>query len=100
MEIDIKEINGVIAAELKGSLDSQSAAACKEALQPLFDKADGKLLIDCKELEFISSSGLRLFLALYKETVSKGGEISFENVNSEIKCIFELTGFAKSFNIK
>jgi anti-sigma B factor antagonist len=53
--------------------------------------------MDCTDLDFISSSGLRLFLALRKETIAKGGSITIKGVSPEIKQVFTITGFYSLF---
>ena len=56
--------------------------------------------IEINEIEYISSSGLRLFLTLRKETAAKGGKVVIQNINDEIKKVFMMTGFFNLFEIK
>jgi anti-sigma B factor antagonist len=58
------------------------------------------ITLDCKDLEYISSSGLRLFLTIRKETAAKGGKVIIENISEEIKKVFMMTGFFNLFEIK
>ena len=44
-------------------------------MQPLMDSADKDIVLDCTGLEYISSSGLWLFLALRKEVAKEGGHL-------------------------
>ena len=53
----------------------------------------------CKDLEYISSSGLRLFLTIRKEASSKDGKVIIKNINDEIKKVFMMTGFFNLFEI-
>jgi anti-sigma B factor antagonist len=50
-------------------------------------------------LEYISSSGLRLFLTIRKETTGKGGNVIIKNINDDIKKVFMMTGFFNLFEI-
>jgi anti-sigma B factor antagonist len=50
-------------------------------------------------LEYISSSGLRLFLTIRKEVAAKGGTITIQNINEDIKKVFMMTGFFNLFTI-
>ena len=100
METIITEENGKLTAILKGRLDTLSAAYCEHDLAPLKENADKEVELECSNLEYISSSGLRIFLSLLKEVKSKGGVLTLTHVNSEIRNIFSITGFHKLFTIK
>ena len=100
MTIEIKEQNGGLTALMNGRLDTPAAVQAVKDMQPLMDNADKEITLDCSKLEYISSSGLRLFLSLRKETAAKGGKVIIENINDEIKKVFMMTGFYNLFEIK
>ena len=87
-------------AYFDGRLDTPAAIKAQQEMSPLMEKADKVITIDCTQLEYISSSGLRLFLALRKETAAKGGKVVIQNINDEIKKVFMMTGFFNLFEIK
>lgn len=100
MIFDIQENNGTINAALKGRLDTAAAAAASSEIQPLIDHADKEIVIDCKELEYISSSGLRLLLTVRKATIAQGGKVVMKNINDDIRQVFTMTGFMSLFEIQ
>jgi anti-anti-sigma factor len=100
MTIEIKEQNGGLTALMDGRLDTPASVQAAKDMQPLMDNADKEITLDCTKLEYISSSGLRLFLSLRKETSAKGGKVIIENINDEIKKVFMMTGFYNLFEIK
>jgi anti-sigma B factor antagonist len=100
MTIDIKEQNGGYLALMNGRLDTPAAVQATRDMQPLMDHADKEITLDCTKLDYISSSGLRLFLSLRKEAAAKGGKVVIENINDEIKKVFMMTGFYSLFEIK
>ncbi len=100
MNIDIKELNGGYTAVLQGRLDTPAAVKAQQSIAPLIENANKVITLDCTQLEYISSSGLRLFLTLRKETTAKGGKVIIENINDEIKKVFMMTGFFNLFEIK
>ena len=100
MTIDIKEQNGGYTALMDGRLDPPAAIQAGKDMQPLMDNADKEITLDCTKLDYISSSGLRLFLSLRKEAAAKGGKVIIENINDEIKKVFMMTGFFNLFEIK
>jgi len=86
-------------AALSGRLDTPAAVKAQQEITPLLENADKTITIDCTDLEYISSSGLRLFLTIRKETASKGGKVVIKNINDEIKKVFMMTGFFNLFEI-
>ena len=87
-----------VCVKLQGRLDTTASIEVTPDFQNLSQYATGKLLIDCSELEYISSSGLRLFLALRKEVATQGGTLQIMNLSDEILQIFRITGFISLFD--
>lgn len=81
--------------EISGWLDTQTAPELEAALDEL-DPAVTELTIDMKELEYISSAGLRQIVAAHKKMDSK---LTIKNVSPEIMDVFNMTGFGKRLNI-
>ena len=52
------------------------------------------------DLEYISSSGLRVILALYKNLKSKGGNLKIVNVSNTIMELFSMTGMSDYLDIE
>ena len=97
MVLTITQNEGQVTGKLSGRLDTAASQQFAVDMEPLMDNADKHVVLDCSELEFISSSGLRLFLALRKATISKGGDITITGVSPEIKQVFTITGFYSLF---
>ena len=100
MTLDIKEQNGGMVATFSGRLDTPSAVKAQQEIAPLLENADKEIILDCEKLEYISSSGLRLFLSIRKEVVRKGGKMIVENINDYIRKVFQMTGFINLFEIR
>ncbi|MCQ2413464.1 MAG: STAS domain-containing protein [Clostridia bacterium] len=58
------------------------------------------LTLDFSELEYISSAGLRVILAVQKKMMGKSGELVIQNVNPEVNEVFEITGFSDILTIR
>lgn len=82
---------------LIGRLDTAAANDFATEMQPLMDNADKEITLVCNELEFISSSGLRLLLTLRKATMAKGGKVIISGVNADVSQVFTITGFNTLF---
>ena len=100
MIFDIKEENGGMTAIISGRLDTTAAVQAQQEIIPLLENADKEITLDCEQLEYISSSGLRLFLTIRKESSAKGGKVVIEHINDEIKKVFMMTGFFNLFEIR
>jgi len=100
MIFNIQENNGGYLAKLAGRLDTPAAVKAQQEIEPLLQNADKEIVIDCQELEYISSSGLRLFLTLRKEAAAKGGKVIIEHISEDIKKVFMMTGFYNLFEIR
>ena len=98
--IEIKENNGGMLAILNGRLDTPAAVKAQQEIGPLLENADKEIVFDCTNLEYISSSGLRLFLTIRKEASVKGGKVIIENINDEIRKVLMMTGFFNLFEIR
>lgn len=100
MTIDIKEENGSVKVLLQGRLDTAAAADMAPQFNTLCENADKEITLDFTNLEYISSSGLRLLIGLRKESAAKGGKVIIEKINDSIRNVFTMTGFYSLFEIK
>jgi anti-sigma B factor antagonist len=100
MEVFITESEGTMTARLVGRLDTPASAEVSREVQPLLDNADKTLLLDCSELTYISSSGLRIFLTLRKAAATQGGHVVIKGLSNEIRNVFMMTGFLQLFEIE
>lgn len=99
MKINIANEGNAIVARMVGRLDTAAAAEIAPDIQALAEQAAEHIILDCSELAYISSSGLRLFLTLRKESASKGGKLQVRNINADIRQVFMMTGFISLFEI-
>ena len=93
MEIKIRRENGKVILSLAGRLDTNTSGEFENVLKELFEKGEKDLLIDLKELIYLSSAGLRVFLGAQKKINSINGQMCVKNVNETIMEIFSITGF-------
>ena len=100
MKTTVKELDGRLVAVLTGELDTASAAETEAALKPLFESTGKDLVIDCSNLEYIASSGIRILVNLLKAAKAKGDQVVLKNVNEVIRDVLELTGFVSYFDFE
>jgi anti-anti-sigma factor len=85
--------------EIEGPLNSDSAPDFDDYVSKLSDNNVIHLLLDMKNLDFISSEGIGAALMLQKSINSKNGAAVFFNLNYEIISLFKLLGFDRLFTI-
>lgn len=98
MQITKTNDNDSLTIALEGRLDTLTAPQLDAEIQ---GKLDGvkSLVFDFKSLDYISSAGLRILLMAQK-VMNKQGSMVVKNASSEIKEIFEVTGFCDILTIE
>ena len=89
--------NGKALFELQGRLDTVSAPQLEQEIKSSLDGVE-ELTFDLKELEYISSAGLRVLLAA-QQIMNKQGTMTIRNANETVMDVFEITGFSDILTI-
>ena len=100
MEVKISKLENVTTVAFAGRLDTPASQEVSGTIDPVLEAADGTVVLDCKEMTYISSSGLRIFLALRKAAAAQGGKIIVKDINDDIRQVFMMTGFLNLFDIQ
>lgn len=100
MNVTINTENGKSLVSLEGRLDTTNVNQFETEIQPLLGLNNPDIEIDCTDFNYISSSGLRLFLVLQKNVMSKSGKLVLKNLHPTIKEVFDMTGFSSIFTIE
>ena len=97
MKIKKELENNVLVLALEGRLDTVTAPELEREIIDLRGVTD--LVIDMKNLEYISSAGLRVILKAQK-TMNTQGSMKLKNVGESIMEVFEITGFSDILTIE
>jgi anti-anti-sigma factor len=100
MNATIEERDGKFIATLQGEMDTAAAVEVEEVLKPLYTSNGKDVIIDCKGLEYIASSGLRILLGILKGAKASGSKVTLRDVNDDIKSVLQLTGFISIFEFE
>jgi anti-anti-sigma factor len=98
MKINIQRNGDEVVVALNGELDTVTTAQMGEELNRIIEMASNQLIIDCKDLEYISSSGLRFFMQLKRHSEQLNGTVTLINMNQDVKEVFRISGFHHIFN--
>ena len=97
MKTTFEEKDGKYIMYFEGRLDTAASVQTEQEMKVLYDCEGHDIILDCAQLDYISSSGLRLFLALLKVAKAKGSKVSISGMNDNLRQVFAMTGFTHLF---
>ncbi|MBQ8467507.1 MAG: STAS domain-containing protein [Prevotella sp.] len=100
MKTTFKEENNDYVMYFEGRLDTAAAPETEKEIQPLMNCDNHNIILDCTALEYISSSGLRIFLSILKNAKAKGSHVYIRGISDSIRKVFTMTGFYNLFEFK
>ncbi len=99
MEIREENHDGTIELYISGEIDGTNVGDFEETVSAAADKTND-LVLDLGELDYVSSTGLRVFLTTQKKMRQRGAKVVIRHVKKEVMSIFTVTGFVKLLNIE
>jgi anti-sigma B factor antagonist len=100
MEITHRVENKILIIAIKGRLDAATAPIADETINKTLEENTNRLLFDLKDLEYLSSGGLRVILGAAKEMRRREGKVALAGLNQYVNEIFEVSGFNSLIPIK
>lgn len=98
MNLMIDEKDGQLHVELSGRLDTITAPEFLQTVEEAFSPEKPWIIADCKDLEYISSSGLRSCMYLYKKASRYGGRLTMLNLTPQVREVLRMTGLYPVFS--
>ena len=107
MNITKKNDHGILKFSIEGKLDTSTAPKLQDELSDFYDEAAenkqkclvNEVYLDCNNLTYISSAGLRVLLIIEKQSKSTGIPFILIGVSEDIMELFNMTGFDKLLRI-
>jgi anti-sigma B factor antagonist len=100
MKTTIQEENNNQVVYFEGRLDTSSASQVQIDVQPLVDNIKSDIILNCDKLEYISSSGLRIFLSILKSAKASDKHVYIQGLSNDLRQVFTMTGFINLFEFK
>jgi anti-sigma B factor antagonist len=85
--------------ELKGYLDAHTAPDLENAFQKLLTEKKYNIVVNCRDLSYISSAGLGVFMAYVEDVRNNKGDIKLSNMSPKVYNVFDLLGFPILYEI-
>ncbi|HAH25980.1 MAG TPA: anti-anti-sigma factor [Prolixibacteraceae bacterium] len=99
MNIKKEKTGNFTVLKIKGRIDTVNSSALEAEVKLLFDSGENNLIFNCSGMDYISSSGLRVFLVAQKKAISINGKLYLSNMQPAIQEIFRISGFSNLFKI-
>ena len=99
MEVSERTAEGVNVISLDGRFDAYAADDIEQKLDSILAAGKVRLVVDLGQLEYISSSGLRVLLGALKKTREQQGDIILSGLQPYVREIFEISGFTQLFKM-
>jgi len=99
MEIQTQKEANATVVTIAGRLDAVTAPEFEKNMNELIAGETACFVVDFDKLDYISSAGLRVLLAMAKRLKAKGGQIRFANVRGTVKEVFDISGFGAIFQM-
>ncbi|MBR5099913.1 MAG: STAS domain-containing protein [Bacteroidales bacterium] len=99
MNVTINEEGAKALVTLNGRLDTTNADQFMKDITPLMNGSYQEIEVDCTDMEYTSSQGLRMFLMLQKNVSSRGAKMVLRNMKPHVKEVFDITGFSHIITI-
>lgn len=99
LQISQSDIGDVRRLTIMGYLDAQTAPMLEGHIKDNVDAGKNKLLINFKDLVYISSAGLGVFMSFIEQIRKNNGDIKLAEMNDSVFNIFDLLGFPMLFDI-
>lgn len=99
LEINHEVIQEVLVIKLAGRLDGVTSKTFTEKTGTAEHVNFSRIVLDCKDLNYISSEGLRVMLMTAKRAKSLGGAMTLCSVNPSVSEVLVISGFGTMFGV-
>jgi anti-sigma B factor antagonist len=98
-KVNHRDGEGFSVLELKGYLDAHTAPDLETTFQKLLTDKKYNIIVNCRDLTYISSAGLGVFMAYIEDVRKNRGDIKLTNMSPKVYNVFDLLGFPVLYEI-
>lgn len=84
---------------IAGEIDAFTAPKLRETLDPISKKENLTLIADLSEVNYMDSTGIGVFVGLFKGIKANGGHLQLVGLSDRLKRLFDITGLADIMDI-
>ena len=94
-----KHHNGVHILEVQGEITFENADEFREKIDSLCDENKAFIVVDLRDLKYMSSAGMGVLVHGLKKTRQLKGDLRISNLNSKMRRVFMITQFTHHFQV-
>ncbi len=98
--INREQISDIQILRLEGNVDIQTMTILQKEIDKIITEDTAKLIVDNRNLKYLSSTGIHMFLTLYKFFSDKNKHLIICGLNNVLDDIFEIAGLKQIFEIE
>jgi anti-anti-sigma factor len=99
MDLSEERMDQVTALSVKGRIDSTTALQFGQKLESAVAVPSGRLVVDLRDLDYISSAGFRVLLVAAKRADETGSRLVLCGLSPKVRQLFDVGGFLDLFAI-
>jgi anti-anti-sigma factor len=99
VNIERKQVAEQVVLVVSGRMDAENAPQFEQQCRTSMAEGHNGLIVDLADLKYVSSMGLRSFVAIGKACQEKGGALRLCRLNGLVRQVFEITGLLGSFPV-
>jgi len=99
MNVLISSAGDHTVVSVEGRIDTTNANEFEKQMMEVIDGGSSRIILNCAGLNYISSSGLRVFLIVQKKMSAIKGQFRLSNLQPGIREIFDISGFSSIFSV-
>ncbi|MCP5469374.1 MAG: STAS domain-containing protein [Chlamydiales bacterium] len=93
MDVVVEEKGEIIIVRVKGRLDAASSPQLEKTVNSIIDGGHFKVVLNFSDVEYLSSAGMRLMLAISKKLQQLEGKVVACNLSDDVMEVIKMAGF-------
>jgi anti-sigma B factor antagonist len=98
LELERSATDAAVVIAVRGEIDMATAAQLRDLLDQLVDEGSRHIVLDCRELAFLDSSGIGVLVAA-RNRLGEDGEIVLDSPQAHVRKVLEITGVASHLSV-
>ena len=90
LSIGVADVNGIVTVTVGGDLDIVSTSSLERALGAI--RADGHVVLDCSDVTFMDSTGLRVLIVQSQRLDHSGGSLRMASASRPVQTLLRISG--------
>lgn len=99
MDLEVTTVDSIVIITLHQRLDAKQSAEVEPIILSHLESEQPRVLLDLRDVSYMSSAGLRLMLMFHRTAQEKGGKVGLIGISEHIRDVMSATGFLEYFTL-